>query len=353
MPASTPLNKLNILTDLKMAPAAGIVDALNLIEQALRHTLGSMLIWTSRSGEVAGGFSRLLGIEEGLAAYAEGFANSAAEEAIAGSTFRGDMRHQVRSRKLEDILQIPLSAFYETDIYRQMLAPWGIRDLARCVVTHDGQPLGGLVIFRGEGAPAFTRTELRTIDLCADLVGRLLQCAASPVVPLVDEFEPGMAEIDRRGDLLCATPTFRVHLAMQNQAGPGHHPANFDFRILPEVSRAAAKLRNGPETVTADGVWGSFRTTLEKLVDSERIAVVSRRSIPAGLMMFRRTVGQPLSTRQRQVACALAEGDSFCDMAERWKISRSSIITHANFLYHKLGVAGKAELMNRHVWSRE
>ena len=68
--------------------------------------------------------------------------------------------------------------------------------------------------------------------------------------------------------------------------------------------------------------------------------------------MFRRTVGSPLSQRQRQAACALAEGDSFQGMAERWRISRSSVITHVNFLYDKLGVNGKADLVNQYVWGR-
>ena len=350
--SKTILEKLDSLTGLRMAPAAAVPDALDLIEKALPGSMGSMLIWTSGSGEIAGGFSRLLGIEKGLAAYAEGFANSATEATMAGSTFRRDMRQQVRSRRLADILQMPLHAFYDTSMCRAMLDPWGIRDLARCVVTYDGGPLGGLVVFRGAGAPGFSRAELKTLDRCADLMGRLLQCRASPGVPVVEEPEPGIAGLDSGGRLVEATRTFRLHLAMQNQSEPGQDKANFDFRLPPEVTQAARGLGEHPATLETVGAWGRFRTTIEPYVDSDRIGLTSRRCLSAGLMMFRRTVNHPLSQRQRQAACALAEGDSFQNMAERWQISRSSVITHVNFLYDKLGVDGKAELMNQYVWGR-
>ncbi|WP_191965220.1 LuxR C-terminal-related transcriptional regulator [Marinobacter halotolerans] len=347
------LQKLDTLSDLRMSSAAGVVDALDLVENSIPHILGSMLIWASASGEVAGGFSRLLGIEEGLAAYARGFANSASEETIAGETFRSNMRNQVRSRRLKDIVQMSLADFYETDMFREMLLPWKIRDMARCAVTFENIPLGGLVIFRGDGAPDFSDPELAIMDQCADWIGRLLQCSPTAEVPMVDEYEPGVAELDSEGKLHSATRTFRLHLAMQNQAEPGQGPADFNFSVPPEVVRAASGLENEPQTLKTECAWGNFHMTLERLIGTDRIALTSRRSIPAGLMMFRRTLDQPLSRRQRQVACALAEGDSFHDMAERWDICRSSIITHGHFLYDKLGVAGKSELMNRFVWGRD
>lgn len=345
------LEKLAILTERRMAPAAAVPDALDLLEQAFPGAIGSMLIWASESGDVAGGFSNLLGIETGLAAYARTFANSATEATITGTTFQGTLRNRIRSRRLEDALQMPLEEFYATDMCREMLDPWGIRDMARCIVTGNGKPLGGLCIFRGWDAPPFCDEELRTLDKGADLMGQLLRARADRAVPQVEDADPGMASLDSRGWLQRATRTFRYHLAMQNQSSPGRRPASFDFKIPTEVSRAAARLTNSPATVRLNGVWGQFRVTMERFTDSSDIALTSKRCLPAGLMMFRRTLTHPLSYRQRQVACALAEGDSFHDMAERWQISRNSIITHANFLYDKLGVASKAELLNHYVWA--
>ncbi|PVY75758.1 DNA-binding CsgD family transcriptional regulator [Tamilnaduibacter salinus] len=346
-------DRLEVLTGLAMAPAAAVPDALDLLEDAIPQTMGSMLIWASGTGEVAGGFSRLIGIEKGLAAYAEGFGNTAREESLSGATFRQEMRRQTRSRRLTDIIQMSREAFRRTDVYQQMLAPWGIDDMARCVVSHGDAALGGLVVFRPGGSPPYTNAELKTLDVGADLIGRLLQCRSREAVPGVDEVAPGMAELDTDGGLIRATRAFRLHLAMQNQTEPGTTPANFDFRIPPELLQAARTLKDPPRSMMVDSVWGSFRLTLDRFLDSGVIGLTSHRRIPAGLCMFRRILDADLSKRQRQAACALAEGASFHDMAERWAISRNSVITHVNNLYDKLGVTGKSDLMNRYVWSSD
>ncbi len=345
------LDKLEVLTGLAMAPAAGVPDALELMEEAIPYSMGSMLIWASASGDIAGGFSGLIGIEEGLAAYAEGFGNTPDEQALGDATFRQHMKRGTRSRRLDDVLQISREAFRETSVYQQMLAPWGIDDMARCVVTHGASSLGGLAVFRPPGVPGYTRNELETLDRCAEVMGRLLQCAPGPDIPLIDEAEPGIAELGADGCVKRATPLFHRHLAMQNQARPGEAPATFRRTLPPAVTRAARTL--GPETrpVLVDSVWGPFRVTLARFHQAEGIGLSSQRRIPTGLRFFRRTRNRELSKRQRQVGCALVEGASFHDMAERWRISRNSVITHVNNLYDKLGVTGKTDLMNRYVWS--
>lgn len=68
--------------------------------------------------------------------------------------------------------------------------------------------------------------------------------------------------------------------------------------------------------------------------------------------MFRELQQRSISRRQLQVGCGLAAGMSYAEMAQRWRISRHSIITHVGNLYAKLGVDTKTELMDNFIWGQ-
>lgn len=346
-----PIKKLKLLSSLNLPPAVAVPDALALVEEMI-PCIGSMLLWSNTAGEVVGGYSTLVGMEDGLSYYATQFSNSQREQQYSGSTFRDALQQKVRAERCSEVIQIPMAEFRQSEVYKVMMAPYGIEDLARVVVAAAGQPRGGLVVFRGAGAPSFRERELRILEEVAPLFGALLEDTADPDIPVINTGLPGHALLDSEMKVINSSPGFRQQLAMLNQNEPGEGPARF-VAELPETIAGKLYQSDGsrPRTLGVRNAWGLFQLYLEQLQDSGHYSLVALRMVPINLKIFRRLQGTDLSDRQLQVACGLAEGSSFQQLASRWQISRHSVITHANYLYDKLGLSNKEQLMNRFVWS--
>ena len=56
---------------------------------------------------------------------------------------------------------------------------------------------------------------------------------------------------------------------------------------------------------------------------------------------------EPLSGRERQIACAFAEGESSPQIAQRLNLAPTTVRTHLANIYRKLGVSSKTELRMR------
>lgn len=347
----SPIQKLKLLSTLRLPPAAAVPDALALVESLIGGK-GSLLLWSNESGDVAGGYSSLIGMEDGLAHYATEFSNSQRERDFGGTTFEEELRKGVPAERLSDVLQVSMAEFRQSDGYRIMMAPYGIEDLARVIVMDEGLPRGGLVVFRGPGEAEFGQRELDLLNEVAPLIGALLRDTEDPDVPVIAAGRPTHAVFDSDATLRYCSPWFRQHLAMLNQTAPGGSSATCFQATLPDsIATRVRQLQNTPQTVICSNAWGRFQVYLEPIDGEAHCSLVSIRMVPINLQMFRSLLARPLSERQLQVACALAESSPFHQMASDWQISRHSVITHANHLYGKLGVANRDQLMNRYVWA--
>lgn len=346
------IQKLKLLSTLRLPSAAAVPDALALVESLIGGK-GSLLLWSNASGNVAGGYSSLIGMEDGLAHYATQFSNSARERDFGGTTFGEEVRNGVPAERMSDVLQISREEFRQTDGYQVLMAPYGIEDLARVVVMDEGIPRGGLVVFRGPGEPEFGQRELNLLNEVAPLIGALLRDTEDPDVPVIATGRPTYAVFEPDAGLRYCSPYFRQHLAMLNQSAPGGSSATRFEATLPEaVAARLRQLENRSHTGICNNAWGRFQLYLDPVDGEPHCSLVSIRMVPINLQMFRSLRARPLSERQLQVACAMAQNDSFHQMAGDLQISRYSVITHANHLYGKLGVGTRDELLNHYVWSR-
>jgi DNA-binding CsgD family transcriptional regulator len=343
------LEKLEIISQLQLPAAAAVPDVLGIVDQAIPGA-GSLLLWSSRNGMVAGAYSSLTDLESGIAHYAQQYANSTKERQVGGSTFREDMDGKFGAETLSDILEISYSEFQKTEAYRFMLAPWGIADLARIVVPANKTPIGGLVVFRGEPDPPFTTLELDWLSEAAPRIGTILSGDSPDSAPVIASGPPGMGVWSSQSGLDQSTAIFRQHCTMLNQNAPGQDATTFSTNLPPALALTVEDKSAEPRYQLIDNAWGQFRIHIQPISQPDRIALISERCIPFSLKIFRELQHRPISRRQLQVACGLAGGMSFADMARLWDISRHSIITHVGNLYAKLGVDSKTELMDCFLW---
>lgn len=342
--------QLKVLAELAQGPATAVPDVLRLVERRLGVS-GSLLLWGSADGQVAGGYSTVVGMEAGLRYYAEQFSNSSAEEEFGGTRFEDAMAGQFKAEVFSQIARMSPREFRECDVHRQMLAPYGIDDGARVVVHHRGRPLGGLVVFRGADEPAFRRTELRQLERLAPLVGDVLVSRADAELPFAPVGGLGVALIDTDSSIISTSAEFRRYLSMLNQHAPGESAASFDVALPTEVQEFAESSRAGDAFLEIDNAWGRFHLYHQAMYDSRLRTLAVKRLVPVGLRMFQRIHDHDLSKRQLQAACGVAEGHSFAELAEKWGISRHSVVTHIKQAYLKLGVQRTSEMLDRYVWT--
>jgi len=343
------LEKLEIISQLQLPAAAAVPDVLGIVDQAIPGA-GSLLLWSSRDGSVAGAYSSLIDLENGIAHYARHYANSARERQVGGSTFREDMDGSFGAQTLSDVLQMSYPEFQKTEAYQYMLAPWGISDLARIVVTANTKPVGGLVVFRGEQDPPFAPHELDWLNEAAPRIGTIISGDSAGTAPAIASGPPGMGIWSSQSGLGQSTAIFRQHCTMLNQNAPGQEATTFSSDLPSNLALSVEDKSPGPHYQLIDNAWGQFRIHIQPTNQPGQLALVSERCIPFSLKMFRELHHRSISRRQLQVACGLASGMSFADMASLWKISRHSIITHVGNLYAKLGVDCKTDLMNCFLW---
>lgn len=345
-----PIKKLRLLGDLRLPPATAVPDALFLVEELIPG-IGSLLLWGGPGGDVAGGYSTLVGMELGLAHYAEQFGNTERERQYGGSTFKEGLGKTSSAERLFDVLQMPRAEFRRSDVYRVMMAPYGIEDLIRVVVTDHGRPLGGLVVFRGDADPPFQHRELKMLDEIGPLVGAILRNSEATAIPVIAAGRPSHAILDSERGLSNMTADFRQHLVMLNQLAPGMGACKFEVELPEQLAGRLHQLTGCPHTLGVTTAWGRFQLYVDRFLDSNQHSLVAVRMLPINLQMFRSLLDLALSERQLQVACGLAEGQTFNEIAANYGISRNSIITHVTYLYDKLAVSTRDELLHHYVWS--
>jgi DNA-binding CsgD family transcriptional regulator len=99
--------------------------------------------------------------------------------------------------------------------------------------------------------------------------------------------------------------------------------------------------RSARDAVTDTDAFGAGERSASELTVKEAVALVSRSRGPR----LRPLVGWPSLTPTEQAVVALvADGLSNPDIAERLFISRSTVKTHLNHAFTKLGVSSRAEL---------
>jgi DNA-binding CsgD family transcriptional regulator len=232
-----------------------------------------------------------------------------------------------------------------------VLAPLGVSDELRAVLTVDGISWGWLVLFRFS-ASTFTTAEAASVEQLVPHLARAwraaLLAANSGTIPL--DAAPAVVVVDEAGRVDALTPAAQDLLDQLPRGRTG--PTPDVLSALAVSTRAAASHEPpapGPDrTMTrtmlpgADGSW----VLLEAASLSgprELVAVTIRRARRSEIgELLLRTYG--LTNRETQVALAVLRHETNQEIASALSISAWTVQDHLKAIFAKTGVRARREL---------
>jgi DNA-binding CsgD family transcriptional regulator len=235
--------------------------------------------------------------------------------------------------------------------YRMVLAPLGVSDELRAVLTVDGISWGWLALLRFS-ADTFTTAEAASVEQLVPHLARAwraaLLAASSGTIPL--DTTPAVVVVDEAGRVDTLTAAAQDLLDQLPRGRTGAAP---DVLGALAISARAAAAREPPapgpdRTMTrtmlpgADGSW----VLLEAASLSgprELVAVTIRRARRSEIgELLLRTYG--LTNRETQVALAVLRHETNQEIASALSISAWTVQDHLKAIFAKTGVRARREL---------
>ena len=295
---------------------------------------------------------------EQSATYVETF-HDARDHEIPGWGWRDWSQTERGAHDLEDILSLDKRAFHKTDFFNLVYRPAGTDRLLRLVVRDHGKVVGSTSVYRG-GDRTWTTEDKRRLEALESFFAFALRDRPSIDPVLADSGQEGLIVADASGHPLhLSREGVRLfYLATLPRIAPGTDfsrvktlPAPL-VRICRNLAGIFSDQTEAPAPVYRHrNHWGGFVFRAHWLGDADpvagRIAITIRHQEPVQIKLLRRASELPLSRRQAEVAFHLASGASHEGIAERLGISRNTAIAHGRWIYNKLDVHNRAELVNK------
>jgi DNA-binding CsgD family transcriptional regulator len=280
-----------------------------------------------------------------------------------GPTFTEAIRSVFGVEGTFDVLKrrnMDLGELYRSDWYNLLLRPLHVDPGICLVVRHGGRgrALGTLSVHRSPGERGWTPEERRRLASIEPFLAHLLSEGGSGDAPLVDSDRKGHIVADAMGKPLYLSTEGRrlLYLATYPRVAPG---TKFNAApVLPppvaRICRNLVRVFSGDSAAPAPAyyhrnVWGGFRfgaRWLEgEVLGSGVIGITVTHQEPLPVRLVRRVGELPLSPRQAQVCVLMASGASNESIAGQLGISKHTAIAHGRWIYHKLDVHSRAELV--------
>lgn len=278
---------------------------------------------------------------------------------IPGFSFDDAMRSQFGVHDLE-AMRVDEKAFRRTDFYNALFRPVGRdSDYLRMVMRDRGRGLGMLTTFRSPGDHHFNHEEKHRLASLETFFVHALQDHSQTDVPLVDSGQSGLVIADREGTPVYFSAAGRHLLfrAMRPRLSPG--TGSIQWNVLPaplqRVCRDLNRILSDDDSATAPAYyhrngWGGFTFRAHRLHGEDPacglIGITITHKEPVPVKLVRRIGEMPLSPRQADVCMLMSRGHSFETIAEQLGISKHTAITHSRWIYNKLDVHNRSELVN-------
>jgi DNA-binding CsgD family transcriptional regulator len=325
--------------------------------RTLIPSFGSTFFWADAKGEMANVYDEN---PEGPRVAQTYFQEFRGRDIEGSESFAGSMKRERGVTASDSNARIDMNAIRRTDLYNAILRPLGYDGFARLVVREKDRPLGGLVLWRAPGESGFKPEDKRRLAGLEAFLAHALSAPSALDAPLVDSGRLGFIVANTAGKPIYSSAEGRRLLFLATH--PRVEPSAEMRRLaalppaLVRLCRDLAKIFAGDPLAAAPvqhhrNVWGGFTFRGHWLEGDDPasglvgIAVGYEEPLPIKLM--RSLARQPLSRRQAEVCLLMATGSSYESIARQLGISRHTAISHSRWIYDKLDVHNRAELINR------
>jgi len=257
-----------------------------------------------------------------------------------------------------DLNSFGRSPFYN-EIYRVQRSYWFMRLMARDQAGR-GRAVGSITMYRGPHDRPWTAEDKQRLASLEPFVALALRDRSKDDETLTDSGKTGFILADASGRPLHVSRAGRHLLDLvQNPR------VTTDTRLVPRdrLPRELVQICENLARIFDDDVhapaptwfhrniWGGFQFRAEMLEGTGETAGLIGISIThqelVATHMIRRLGELPLSRRQSEVAYLLARGASHDGISRQLGISRHTAIAHGRWIYNKLSVSNRAELVEK------
>ena len=280
-------------------------------------------------------------------------------------TFPDIIRTQIGVRDFEETLgslKIELNSFRRSEFYDLIYRPPQIDSFMRLIVREGGRgrPLGVVTMHRAPGEGRWTTEEKRKLGNLESFFAHVMTIRGRGEAPLADSDRNGLIVADRSGKVVSfsAQGGQLLFLAMHERVAPGAAIGRSIVLPLPvvklcrDLSRIFADdpMASAP-TYHHRNAWGGFQFRAYWLdrgePDSGLIGITVSHREPLTVRLVRRVGELPLNGREAEVCRYMASGLSNEAIGDRLGISKHTAIAHGRWIYNKLGVHNRAELVGK------
>ena len=280
------------------------------------------------------------------------------EREYKGLAFSDGSRKQFGIHEFREAVLHDRKTFQRSDYYNLVARPVGYdSNFLRVYFRLDGRVLGGLTLWRAPSATNWTPEDKRRLGALESFFLHALTVPTPGETDMVDGDENGLIIANsvgkpvyfsgegRRLLFLAASPQT---IASRSAVLPA--PVAQICRNLSRIFSNDASAADAPIHYHVN-VWGGFTFRAHWLHQEQPgsglIGITISRKIPVPIRLLRSVQKLSLSRRQAEVCVWMANGASNQMVSERLGISRHTANEHARWIYNKLDVHNRAELVSK------
>jgi DNA-binding CsgD family transcriptional regulator len=283
------------------------------------------------------------------------------EREFRGLAFSDASKRIFGVHELRNVLQVDEETFHRSEYYNLVVKQVGYAsNFLRTYLRQGRRVVGGLTIWRAPSAAAWTAQEKRRVASLESFFIHAVTGSRAKEGPMVDSGDHGLIIADASGRPLYLSDEGRRLLFLA--AHPRSLTARESSRVTvlpPAVVGLCRKLSrvftedavDSAPTHSHGNVWGGFIFRAEWLKRDEAgsglIGITVSHQAPLPIRLTRGVAKLVLSRRQAEVCVLLATGASNDMIADRLGISRHTANEHGRWIYNKLDVHSRTELVSK------
>jgi DNA-binding CsgD family transcriptional regulator len=282
------------------------------------------------------------------------------ERELKGLAFSDASRSQPGVHDRRSAVEADEQTFQGSDFYNLICRPSGYNGNFLRLYFRDGaRVLGGVTMWRSITAHDWTAEEKRRLAAVGSFFVHALTAPTADGEALVDGGDIGLIITDTTGNPVYLSADGRRLLFLASSPRNVNGTFSRPGTLPPSVAQLCRNLSkvfsddvpNSAPTYHHSNIWGEFTFRAQWLdpnkPGSGLVGVTISRKVALPIRLMQGAKKLSLSARQAEVCVLIASGASIETIAERLGISRHTANEHGKWIYHKVDVHTRAELVSK------